>query len=183
VRDTIGERLFRLFYFQLLQVHAFHADPNSGNYLLRDDGTIGLVDFGCVKHLTAEFVANMREMYLYPGARDSAHFKQLLDKRHSVFGTRLRPAARKALIEMTQDFFAKVYPPEPERDGDAYDFGKEAVLQEYVRASQKLLKSRGVMPEYIFLARGEMGLYDAVQRLRARVHTSRIVREYLMAGA
>ena len=35
LRDLIGERLLELFYFQILRLHAFHADPNAGNYLLR----------------------------------------------------------------------------------------------------------------------------------------------------
>ena len=39
------------FYFQMLKVKAFDADPHSGNYLFGKDGSIGLVDFGCVKHL------------------------------------------------------------------------------------------------------------------------------------
>ena len=67
LRDKIGERLFELYYFQVLKVEAFHADPHWGNYLFRSDGTIGLVDFGCVKRLSPEFAANLRAMYLYPG--------------------------------------------------------------------------------------------------------------------
>lgn len=179
LRDLIGERLFELFYFQLLQVGAFHADPNTGNYFLNDDGTIGLVDFGCVKHLTRPFVESMRSLFLYPGARDSEHFKALLDERHANFGRKLRPKARQALIEMTETFYRTVYPPEPERDDQAFDFGKSQALLEYTRASQKLINTRLVIPEYIFLARTEMGLYHVLQRLGARVHTSRIVRRYL----
>jgi predicted unusual protein kinase regulating ubiquinone biosynthesis (AarF/ABC1/UbiB family) len=179
VRDLVGERLFELFYFQLLEVEAFHADPHGGNYLFGADGSIGLIDFGCVKRLTPEFVASMRELYLYPGARDSAQFRALIEKRHSLFGTNLRPAARQALINMADTFYGKVYPPDIARDSDAYDFGDGTVLQDYARNSQILFRSRAAMPEYIFLARAEIGLYSALTRLRARVHTSRIVRKYL----
>jgi hypothetical protein len=80
---------------------------------------------------------------------------------------------------MAETFYGKVYPPDVSRDSDTYDFGDGTVLQEYTHASQELLKSRGAMPEYIFLARAELGLYSALTRLRARVHTSRIVRQYL----
>jgi predicted unusual protein kinase regulating ubiquinone biosynthesis (AarF/ABC1/UbiB family) len=179
LRDAVGEHLFELFYFQLLRIEAFHADPHAGNYLIDDDGSISLVDFGCVKYLTAPFVASMRELYLYPGARDSAHFRSLLDKRHALFGAKLRPAVREALIGFTENFYRAVYPPEPEKDGEAHDFGKGTAVQDYMRESQKLWQSRGIMPEYIFLARSEMGMYDTLQRLGARVHTSRIVRKHL----
>ena len=181
LRDLVGERLFDLFYFQLLRVSSFHADPHLGNYLFQDDGRIGLVDFGCVKHLTPQFVSDLRALYLYPGARDSAHFHSLLDKRSALFGGTLKPSARRALVEFSEKFYRKVYPPERERDDDPFDFGRSPVMKDYMRESNNLLRNKGVMSEYIFLARGELGLYHALQRLRARVHTSRIVRRYLEA--
>lgn len=72
-----------------------------------------------------------------------------------------------------------MYPPEPERDGERLDFGDAAVVQGYLGQAQKLVRTRGVMTEYLMLARVEMGLYHTLHRLGARVHTSRIVREHL----
>jgi predicted unusual protein kinase regulating ubiquinone biosynthesis (AarF/ABC1/UbiB family) len=179
VRDTIGERLFELFYFQILRVGAFHADPHSGNYLFDEEQRIGLVDFGCVKRLSRGFVENLRKLYLYPGARDSEHFRKLLEARYELFGAKLRPAAREALIEFTQSFYRTVYPPDRSIEDQPFDFGKGSILQEYISQSQKLLRTRGMLPEYIFIARAEIGLYHALRRLKARVHTSRIVRQQL----
>jgi hypothetical protein len=48
-----------------------------------------------------------------------------------------------------------------------------------VRNSNNLLRAKGVLPQYLFFARAEMGLYQTLHRLGARVHTSRIVRKYL----
>lgn len=179
LRDTIGERLFELFYYQLLKVGAFHADPHAGNYFFTRDGHIGLVDFGCVKYLTPAFAADLRRLYLYPGARDSAHFQTLLEERYALFGARLRPAARRALVEFAEQFYRKVYPPERDREGRAFDFGRGTALRDYLRAARKLLRTRGALPEYTFIARVEMGLYHTLHRLGARVHTSRIVRRHL----
>jgi predicted unusual protein kinase regulating ubiquinone biosynthesis (AarF/ABC1/UbiB family) len=176
-RDLIGERLFELFHCQMLRVGAFHADPHSGNYLLGRDGRIGLVDFGCVKYLAPQFVAALREAYLYPGDRNSEHFKTLLEKQYAWFGARLTPKSRQALVEFAQRFYSKVYP--PDRDDQPFDFGRSPILQEYLDASGNLVRARGVLPEYTFIARAELGLYHALHRLRARVHTSRIVRKYL----
>ncbi len=121
----------------------------------------------------------MRELYLYPGARDSAHFTTLLEKQHSLFGLKLRPAARRALVRFTQNFYRRVYPPDG-ADADApFDFGNAAIVQEYMNEARNLVRSKVVMPEYTLLARSEMGLYHILHRLKARVHTSRIVPEYL----
>jgi predicted unusual protein kinase regulating ubiquinone biosynthesis (AarF/ABC1/UbiB family) len=179
LRDTIGERLLELFYFQVLRVRAFHADPHAGNYLFGRDGSIGLVDFGCVKRLSAPFVANLSGLYLYRGSKASKHFQSLLDQRYAMFGEKLRPAARRALVDFADRFYRKVYPPEQEHDDTPFDFGESVVLHDYLRESRKLMQSRGALPEHVLLARAEVGMYDTLHRLRARVHTSRIVRRFL----
>lgn len=179
LRDLVGTRLVELFYFQLLRLHALHADPHWGNYLFNPDGTVGLVDFGCVKRLRPAFVADLQEFLLYPGSRRTPEFQRLLDHRYELMGGKITPAARRTLSEFAERFYRRVFPPEPERDGERFDFGDPAFLREYLRGSQELFRSRGVLPEYIFLARAEIGLYQTLHRLQARVHTSRIVRQYL----
>ena len=59
VRNRIGVRLLELFNLQLHRMDQIHADPHPGNYLIDSDGTIGLVDFGCVKKFSREFIELM----------------------------------------------------------------------------------------------------------------------------
>jgi predicted unusual protein kinase regulating ubiquinone biosynthesis (AarF/ABC1/UbiB family) len=179
LRDLVGERLFELFYFQILSVGAFHADPHAGNYLFDAGGNIGLVDFGCVKYMEPAFVDDLRDLYLYPGPRDSDHFRSLLDKRYKRVGVNLSKAARRAFVEVAENFFRRVYPPEPEKDHQTFDFGDGPVVLDYHREMHKLFRSKALLPQYLFLGRAELGLYDMLHRLGARVHTSRIVRKNL----
>jgi predicted unusual protein kinase regulating ubiquinone biosynthesis (AarF/ABC1/UbiB family) len=179
LRDLVGERLFELFYFQVLRVEAFHADPHWGNYLFRRDGTIGLVDFGSVKYLPADFVENLRRVFLYAGDREADAFVDLLRQRYVPAGLRLTAAARRALIGFSERFYRAVYPPEPEAEARTFDFGDAAFLRAYMRETTNVMRARGVLPEYVYFSRAELGLYQTLHRLRARVHTSRIVRRYL----
>ena len=48
-----------------------------------------------------------------------------------------------------------------------------------MRESAKLLRAKGMLPDYIFVARAEIGLYTTLHRLKARVPMSAIVRRYL----
>jgi predicted unusual protein kinase regulating ubiquinone biosynthesis (AarF/ABC1/UbiB family) len=179
LRDLVGDRLLELFYFQVLRLEGFHADPHWGNYLFRRDGSLGLVDFGCVKYLTREFAANLRAVFLYPGSRDSGEFVELLRKRYSAKGTRIPPQAERDLLKFSKEFYGRVYPPEPEKDEQRFDFGDVSVVHDYIRATHGLMHSKGALPEYIFLGRAESGLYNTLHRLRARVRTSALVRKYL----
>ncbi len=179
LRDTIGSRLFDLYYFQLLGMEAFHADPHWGNYLFRADGSIGLVDFGCVKFVPKAFAANLRKIFLYPGRRQSAEFRAILDQRYALSGQSLPEGARCALVRFAENFYGRVYPPEPEAEHRPFDFSESTYLRDYLRESMNTLRARGALPEYIFLARAEAGLYQTLHRLGARVRTSQIVRKYI----
>ena len=178
LRDKLGENLVDLFYFQLLKLGAFHADPHWGNYLFNDDATIGLVDFGCAKKLTPAALKYLHEVYLYPGDRHSPEFRQLLQSNYLAQGRKLPASAYRALISFSEKFYRNVYPPERELH-ERFDFADKKFLTDYIREATKLFRTKHVMPEYLFMARTEMGLYHTLHALKARVPTSDIVRKYL----
>jgi predicted unusual protein kinase regulating ubiquinone biosynthesis (AarF/ABC1/UbiB family) len=179
LRDIIGNRLLELFYFQVLLLETLHADPHWGNYLFDDDGTIGLVDFGCVKRLGSDVVGALRKSFLYPGRTDSPVFQQIMHEQFASPGRKLAPATRRAISDFALRFYRKVYPPDPEEAERPFDFSDSGFLRDYLRAGSNLTRAKGVAPHYVFLARAEIGLYNTLHRLKARVHTSAIVRRLL----
>ncbi len=178
MRDLVGARLFELFFFQVLRVGAVHADPHWGNYLFTDHGGIGLVDFGCVKYLRPEIVAYLQSVHRYRGSLESAEFRRLLDRPHEQLGVKLPPAGRRAYLDFLGNFYRHVYPREP-ASPQGFDFSDVAFMRVYLESGKKLFSTKGVMPEFLFLARAEMGLYQTLHRLKARVPTSQIVGKYL----
>src|SRR5216684_2469951 len=176
VRNQMGAHLFELFHFQVYEVEALHADPHWGNYLFNDDGGISLVDFGCVKYLSHEAAAYLRSVCLYPGSTGSAHFRRLLETYYEQVGEKLLPGARRALINFAENFYRKVYPPKPDKD-QLFDFSDAIFLRDFLRESKNLFRTKGVITEFIFMGRAEMGLYQTLHRLKARVPTSQIVKK------
>jgi predicted unusual protein kinase regulating ubiquinone biosynthesis (AarF/ABC1/UbiB family) len=49
LKDTWAEALWRFVYGSFQHSSLYHADPHPGNYRFGHDGSIGVVDFGCVK--------------------------------------------------------------------------------------------------------------------------------------
>ena len=182
-RDLIGHRLMELFYFQVFALRAFHADPHWGNYLFTDTGDIGIVDFGCVKELDANVVNRLRRLYLYTGRRDSPEFQRLLAARYGLPGEKVPAKVLKALTDFSERFYRKVYPPDQKDDVRRFDFSDAVFLRDYVREASRLAHVKGARPEYVFLARAEIGLYTTLHRLKARVATSAIVRAALALKA
>ncbi len=54
-RNHFGQLLFDLFNYQLHELNVLHADPHPGNFLICDDGSIALIDFGCIQRLAPNY--------------------------------------------------------------------------------------------------------------------------------
>ena len=180
LRNELGTRLFDLFYFQVLKIGSLHADPHWGNYLFDTDGRISLVDFGCVKTLSPATVTYLHQAFLYSGSIHSADFARLMETYYRAEGLKLLAVTRRALIKFAENFYRKVYPPDPNKDY-RFDFGNRQFLNDYLNESKNLFRTKGMLADLIFMARAEMGLYQTLHRLKAQVPTSQIVRKYLRA--
>lgn len=55
IRDQIGQAMWDFYHHQIHNLREVHADPHPGNFLMRPDGTLGIIDFGCVKEIPADF--------------------------------------------------------------------------------------------------------------------------------
>lgn len=54
LRDSWAEAIYRFIYTIHQRFRVFHADPHPGNYLFHDDGSVSVVDFGCIKRFARE---------------------------------------------------------------------------------------------------------------------------------
>lgn len=56
LRNQIGRELFEMMAQQIFVLQKIHGDPHLGNFAFRDDGSVVVYDFGCVKTLKPETV-------------------------------------------------------------------------------------------------------------------------------
>jgi len=57
-RQRAALNLVTVFHEMAYRLRALHSDPHPGNYLFEEDGTVGLLDFGCVKRFDPYFMAD-----------------------------------------------------------------------------------------------------------------------------
>lgn len=62
-RNTIATNLFTAWWQPFAHYAAIHGDPHLGNYTVREDGGINLLDYGCVRTFRPQFVAGVIELY------------------------------------------------------------------------------------------------------------------------
>ena len=165
-RDQIAQRLYDLFIVSLRELNCMHADPNPGNYLFHEDGTITLIDFGCIKHLSPLFV--------------ESHY-QIIQAYYEEDHEALFTAYKKIGMNYKGDdleFYEEVLKPFGQwvsviLEHDTFDFG---LHNDYTssgnQAIKNLMKMSGVdsvADDFIFFNRTIYGLCKMFERMRAKV--------------
>jgi predicted unusual protein kinase regulating ubiquinone biosynthesis (AarF/ABC1/UbiB family) len=56
MRNRIAHNMFRAWYVPFYYYGVIHGDPHLGNYTLRPDGSVNLLDFGCIRIFPPSFV-------------------------------------------------------------------------------------------------------------------------------
>lgn len=83
----------------------FHGDPHPANILVRDDGTIGLVDFGMAGRLLAEERQNIINLFM-----DVMQERlENVPKRLAALGVSYPPEKEKDFVVEIRDLFAKYF--------------------------------------------------------------------------
>jgi predicted unusual protein kinase regulating ubiquinone biosynthesis (AarF/ABC1/UbiB family) len=62
-RNRIALNMFAAWYRPLYRHGVLHGDPHLGNYTIRSDGSVNLLDYGCVRILPAAFIQGVIDLY------------------------------------------------------------------------------------------------------------------------
>ncbi len=74
-RNDIAKALFRAWYKPVYQYGVIHGDPHMGNFTIRDDGGLNLLDFGAVRIFSPRFIGGVLSLFtaLRDGDDDRAY--------------------------------------------------------------------------------------------------------------
>jgi predicted unusual protein kinase regulating ubiquinone biosynthesis (AarF/ABC1/UbiB family) len=178
LRDKLGSGLNHLFFFQLFRVQALHADPHPGNYLFNNDGTIGLVDFGCVKYLKPEVVRCYGQFWSREWTHDAKLYAEII---RVVFGKKVspnEPHVRRCMNAIRR--FYDMYHP-LDKTPKILDLSENRFMDGLAELAATLVKNKFLSPEFVFLSRTESGMCNLLHILKSRTATTQIVRQWMPA--
>ena len=168
-RDRVAGRLNALVVNGLYKLGVIHADPNPGNFIIADDLTIGLVDFGCIKRLAPDFAEQYRKLVLAAAHQDDEGHFQLMIETGLIPADLDRPTHKKikAVSDAVRQWFGRLFAEE------VFDFranpGFIAKGKSVMRQYQSLHRHLRVNPDFIFLDRTRYGLLRIFEMMGARV--------------
>ena len=63
LRNRIAYNMFRAWYVPFYEYGVIHGDPHLGNYTVRPNGDVNLLDFGCIRIFEPNFVKGVIDLY------------------------------------------------------------------------------------------------------------------------
>ncbi len=176
-RDQLGRNLFVVMASQLFEFGAIHGDPNPGNFAFREDGTVVIYDFGCVKRMHKDILRAYRDTIVAGKAEDY----DALDQGLIDLGVRRPsgPPVEAAYYKQWRDIFT-----EPFLQHEVYDYGQADIHEKVMRMAPGAIKRMASFQpakELIFVDRTVVGHYGNMRTLRSRIPVLGILEPYLEA--
>ena len=177
VRNQLGQALWDFYQFQFNTLHQLHADPHPGNFLLRADhgGTLGVLDFGCVKDVPADVYHLFKDLLAAETLADPSRLAALLTEAGVLRATDA-PALKSLYLRTLQTSLELVGRPFRQA---TFDFGDPAymaalyALGDDLMADPELRKQREPRgsEHFIYLNRTYVGLFALLTELKAAIDT------------
>lgn len=104
VKNRVAQALWDFYNHQLHTALAIHADPHPGNFLLQEDGRVGVIDFGCVKVVPKDFYYHYFPLLVPEIRNNQAVVDQLLSHIEIIFpqdSPAVKVELQTAFLEMT----------------------------------------------------------------------------------
>jgi predicted unusual protein kinase regulating ubiquinone biosynthesis (AarF/ABC1/UbiB family) len=167
-RNRIAQTMFRAWWHPFSHFAAIHGDPHLGNYTIRDDLGLNLLDYGCVRTFRPEFVGGVISLYtaLLRNDRDMAVYA------YETWGFRnLKNELVDALNIWARFIYAPMLDDRVRTVADGIEpsaYGRKEAFQVH-----QLLKELGpVKPprEFVFMDRAAIGLGAVFLHLQAELN-------------
>jgi predicted unusual protein kinase regulating ubiquinone biosynthesis (AarF/ABC1/UbiB family) len=174
-RNSISTALFKAWWRPFARYGVIHGDPHLGNYTVREDGGINLLDYGCIRTFHPSFVDGVVGLYRALQVRDD----KLAARAYSAWGFSDLTPARVEVLNLWARF---IFTPLLDDRVRVVDDGVPAAEYGLRQANEvfgKLKALGGVKPprEFVFMDRAAIGLGGALIRLGARLNFHKLFEE------
>jgi predicted unusual protein kinase regulating ubiquinone biosynthesis (AarF/ABC1/UbiB family) len=174
-RNTIGQALWDFYDFQMHQLKKVHADPHPGNFLMRDDGTVGIFDFGCIKEIPEDFYQNYFMLVDKEVLKDEAKRMEIYMNLEMIHPTDTEKELTfySGLFQQMIDLLTLPFTLE------RFDFGNEAYFREIYAYMDYLYNLKEIRDSKVargsrhslYVNRTYFGLYSILSELKADIFT------------
>ena len=179
LRDQWGRVLFEFTLRGLFEHRFLHADPNFANFAFREDGTVAVYDYGCMKEIPRDIAVGYARLMDAVIRRRKAAIPGIL-RDMDVFkedGELLSRDMTDPHVDVLQDI-VRAAPP--------YTFGEDSSIYEALydlgMANWQEATDIRFPQDVVFINRTLVGLFGNLGKLRATGAWRKLLRTYTSAG-
>ena len=166
-RDRLALNMFRAWYQPFYFHGVIHGDPHLGNYSVRENGDVNLMDFGCVRVFPPDFVKGSIDLYRALLADD----EEMAVEAYRLWGFKdISREMIRALNRWAAFLYGPLMDDRPRRiaEGSAGQYGRETANN--VFSEVRRLGGVTVPREFVFMDRAAIGLGSVFIHLRAEIN-------------
>jgi predicted unusual protein kinase regulating ubiquinone biosynthesis (AarF/ABC1/UbiB family) len=173
-RNRVAEAMFHTWYVPFYRYGVLHGDPHLGNYTVRSDYAVNLLDFGCIRVFPPSFVGSV--ITLYRALRDGD--EDLAVHAYETWG--FENLDRK-VIGILNQWAAFLYEPlMDDRVRRIQEHGSPTYgANVAAKVHRELREAGGVKPprEFVLMDRAAIGLGSVFLHLKAELNWHRLFHE------
>jgi predicted unusual protein kinase regulating ubiquinone biosynthesis (AarF/ABC1/UbiB family) len=172
LKNTWAEIIARFITGSYRHANLFHADPHPGNYRFGEDGTVGFVDFGCVKVLSERQRRQIVDMLraAMNGRKDD--LRELMSE--SGFLTVDSTLTSDEAYQWWEGIIHELLAPQPATYTEQASERAIQLLLD-VRSSDHPMRRMAVPPDFVFFSRLNLSMNAIFTALRATLNARALV--------
>jgi predicted unusual protein kinase regulating ubiquinone biosynthesis (AarF/ABC1/UbiB family) len=175
-RNEVALNMFRAWYVPFYDYAVIHGDPHLGNYTVRRDASVNLLDFGCIRVFKPSFIRAVIDLYRALGTEDEA----LAIHAYETWGFR---NLSREMIDVLNHWARFLYTPlledkvRPIQEDHSGVYGARIAA----KVHRELRRLGGVKPprEFVLMDRAAVGLGSVFTHLKAEINWHRLFHELI----
>ncbi len=175
-RNAVARNMFRAWYVPFYYYGVIHGDPHLGNYTIRPDLSVNLMDFGCIRVFKPDFVGAVID--LYKALRDDD--EDLAVHAYETWGFE---GLGRDVIDILNQWARFLYAPMLEDRVKSIQDDRGVMYGAGVAAKvhRELRQIGGVTPprEFVLMDRAAIGLGSVFTHLKAEINWYRLFHDLI----
>lgn len=176
-KTKIGQAMWDFYHHQIHELKEVHADPHPGNFLMNAGGTLGVIDFGCVKEIPDDFYNAYFRLMSKDLIVNDEELLELLKHLNFIYeddSEHERAFFIGVFKEMTMLLGSPFH-------SDTFDFADDAYFAKIYQLSERLSKMKEIRNSKhprgsrhgLYVNRTYFGLYQLLNMLQVEIKTTK----------
>jgi predicted unusual protein kinase regulating ubiquinone biosynthesis (AarF/ABC1/UbiB family) len=169
-KNKLGECIIRFVFKNLYKHNIFYSDVHYGNFLVKDNNTLCVLDFGCIHKVLEPLASNLKKLHVSLRNKDKNSFEKIVEN----MGIAPDTISKKSKDYMYDYFLLQCEP----WISEEFEFTME--WKDKIDEKNTMLMKEWILPrEMVYYNKIPYGTYCILAKLKAKGKYNKIIESYI----